>query len=412
MSRPSPSLIALPHFMKLWRFEFLYGPGSSSQSARMELCIKNPARSVWWLGVLCALLAGCGTPSPTAGVRLNQIQVIGTHNSYHQRAHDSLLQLIAKASAAAVQDLDYTHRPLPEQFSRLGIRQIELDCLADPEGGRYAQPLGVTRVAEAGLPPVPPSDPDGRLRLPGIKVMHVPDIDFGTSALTLVDALQQVRKWSVAHPRHVPIFILLELKEDSLGAGFTEVLPFDQRELANLEREILSVFPRPAILTPDDVRGGAKTLPEALRQRGWPLLDAVRGRVMFGMDNEGAVRERYLAGHPALEGRLLFVSVAPTNAAAAWMKRNDPVRDFAQIQELVRSGFLVRTRADSGPAQARKNDSGQRDRALASGAQFVSTDYAEPEARLSPYCVRLDAGSVARSNPVTGPLHLTGRELE
>ncbi len=378
----------------------------------MKLGIPNLFRSLWSLAALGALLAGCGTPSPTASLRLNQIQVIGSHNSYHQRAHDSLLKLIAKTSAQAAQDLDYTHRPLPEQFSRLGVRQIELDCLADPEGGRYAQPLGIAKVVGAGLPPVPPADPEGKLRQPGIKVMHVPDIDFGTSALTLVDGLQQVRKWSGEHPRHVPIFILLELKEDSLGPNFTQVLPFDERELANLEREILSVFPRREILTPDDVRGGAKTLPEALRQRGWPLLDAVRGRVMFGMDNEGTVRDRYLEGHAALEGRLLFVSVPATNPAAAWMKRNDPVRDFDEVQALVRSGFLVRTRADSGPEQARKNDARQRDRALASGAQFVSTDYAEPEARLSPYCVKLDAGNVARSNPVNGPSHPNGRDLE
>ncbi|NOS70607.1 MAG: hypothetical protein HOP33_11840 [Verrucomicrobia bacterium] len=378
----------------------------------MKFGNKNSFRPVCWLGLLCILLTGCKTPSPTEGLRLNQIQVIGTHNSYHQRTHDSLMKLIAATNPKEAEELDYTHRPLPEQFSKLGIRQIELDCLADPEGGRYAQPLGVAKVVEAGLLPVPQHDPAGKLREPGIKIMHVPDIDFGTSALTLVDGLRQVREWSVGHPQHVPIFILLELKEDSLGPGFTKVLPFDDRELANLEREILSVFPREAILTPDDVRGANKSLPEALRQRGWPLLDAVRGRVMFGMDNEGAVRERYLAGHPALEGRLIFVSVPPTNAAAAWMKRNDPVKDFDQIQELVRSGFLVRTRADSGPRPVRMNDTRQRDRALASGAQFVSTDYAEPDTRLSPYCVRLDSGSVARMNPVNGSSKLKGRELE
>jgi hypothetical protein len=322
------------------------------------------------------------------------------------------MTLIAKTSPQTAEELDYTHCPLPEQLARLGIRQIELDCLADPEGGRFAEPLGIKRAAAAGLPPVPPPDPTGRLRQPGIKVMHVPDIDFGTSALTLVDALRQVREWSVEHPRHVPIFVLVELKEDSLGLGFTKVLPFNERELANLEQEILSVFPRREILTPDDVRGEAKTLPEALRQKGWPLLDDVRGRVMFGMDNEGAVRDRYLEGHTALEGRLLFVSVPATNAAAAWMKINNPVRDFEEIQELVRSGFLVRTRADGETTQARKNDYGQRERALASGAQFVSTDYPEPDARLSSYCVRFEHGVVARANPVNGPSQLKARELE
>src|SRR6266404_7306277 len=180
-----------------------------------------------------AILTGCTTPSPTAGLRLNQIQVIGTHNSYHLRGHDSLLALIAELNPKARQELDYCHRPLPEQLSRLGIRQIELDCHADPDGGLYAKPLGIERVVKAGLPAVPAYDPAGRMRQPGIKVMHVPDIDFASSVLTLVHGLRQVRTWSLKNPRHVPVFILLELKEDSLGPGFTQPLPFDEIQLAN-----------------------------------------------------------------------------------------------------------------------------------------------------------------------------------
>ena len=362
--------------------------------------------------VAFAMLSGCTTPSPTAGIRLNQIQLIGTHNSYHLRGHDSLLTLIAKVNPSARRELDYGHRPLPEQLTQLGIRQIELDCYADPDGGRYAKPLGLERVIQAGLPPVPDPDPTGRLRAPGIKVMHVPDVDFASSALTLVDALRQVREWSVKHPRHVPVFILLELKEDSLGPGFTQPVPFDAAQLANLEKEIRTVFPQESILTPDDVRGASATLPEALRYSGWPLLDSVRGRVMFGLDNEGAIRDRYLEGHPALKGRLAFVSVPATNPAAAWMKRNDPVGEFDEIQELVRIGFLVRTRADADTAEARANDPRKRARALASGAQFVSTDYPEPDLRFSSYCVRLPGSVVARSSPVNGPANRQGRDLE
>lgn len=358
------------------------------------------------------MLTGCSTPAPTAGVRLNQIQVIGTHNSYHRRGHDSLLTLIAQVKPGAQRELDYGHRPLPEQLAELGIRQIELDCFADPDGGRYAKPLGRERVVQAGLPPVPDHDPAGRLREPGIKVLHVPDIDFASSALTLADALRQVREWSVKHPRHVPVFIMLELKEDSVGPGFTQPIPFDPAQLANLEQEILSVFPRESILTPDDVRGRAANLPAAIRTAGWPLLDSVRGRVMFGLDNEGAVRDRYLEGHPALEERLAFVSVPPTNPAAAWMKRNDAVADFEEIQELVQTGFLVRTRADSGTEEARTNDTRKRARALASGAQFVSTDYPEPDTRFSPYRVLLPGGVIARSNPVNGPERARGQDLE
>jgi hypothetical protein len=361
---------------------------------------------------LGVLLAGCSTTSPTAGVRLNQIQVIGTHNSYHQRANDSLMKLIARSNPQAARDLDYGHRPLHEQLSQLGIRQIELDCYADPDGGRFAQPLGPKKGLEAGLPLVPSNDPGGKLLKPGIKVMHIPDIDFGTSVLTLVDGLREVRVWSLEHPRHIPIFILIELKDETLGAGFTQALPWGQAELADLEREILSVFPRDAILTPDDVRGAARTLPEGLREHGWPMLDKVRGKVLFGMDNEGKEREQYLLGHPALEGRILFVSVPPDSPAAAWMKRNDPIKDFDQIQDLVKAGFLVRTRADEPTEQARGNDARMRDHALASGAQFISTDYREPNLSFSPYCVQLEGAHIARSNPVNGPAKLREKDLD
>ncbi len=386
--------------------------GAKPRIPRKAMDLKRVRFSAPLTLLMLAFLTGCTATSPTAGVRLNQIQVIGTHNSYHLRGHDSLLALIAEKNPELRVEIDYGHPPLPEQLSRQSIRQIELDCHADPAGGLYAKPVGLERVAKAGLPPVPNHDPEGRLLRPGIKVMHLPDIDFASSALTLIDALQQVRTWSVKNPRHVPVFIMLELKEESLGPDLTQSVPFDTAQLANLEKEILSVFPRESILTPDNVRGPAATLPEALRRSGWPRLDAVRGRVMFGLDNEGAVRDRYLEGHRALEGRLIFVSVPRTNAAAAWMKRNDPIGSFAEIQELVRSGFLVRTRADSGTQEARRNDPRKRERALASGAQFVSTDYPEPDQRFSTYCVRLPEGVAARVNPVNQPDQPANQKLE
>jgi hypothetical protein len=365
-----------------------------------------------WLAFPLALfvLAGCTTPADR--VRINQVQVIGTHNSYHLRGHESLHKLIANYAPGLAQELDYGHRPLAEQFSRLGIRQIELDCFADPQGGLYAEPRGPKAAAALGLPPVPDHDPDHRLRAPGFKVMHVQDIDYFSIVLTLKEGLQQVRTWSDQHPRHFPIFILLELKEDRPLPQLTQPVRFDERELDALDAEILSVFPREKILAPDDVRGKEPSLPEALRKHGWPTLKAARGKIILGLDNPGAVRDRYLKGHPALAGRLLFVSVRPDHPAAAWMKENDAIGDFDLIQDLVKRGFLVRTRADAGTRQARKNNTRCRDQALASGAQFISTDYPEPNLAFSPYAVRFENGIVVRINPVNGDLSLRGMDLE
>ena len=133
------------------------------------------------------------------------------------------------------------------------------------------------------------------------------------------------------------------------------------------------------------------------------MLDDVRGKVLFALDNEDSLRDSYREGHPALRGRLMFVSVAPTDPAAAWMKVNDAIGDFDRIVELIRGGFLVRTRADADTIESRKDDATRRDRALASGAQFISTDYPEPRLEFSKYQVRFDGGAAARANPVLTP---------
>ena len=347
-----------------------------------------------------------------AKVRLNQVQVIGTHNSYHLVPHESLLTLIKERRPELAQSLQYSHRRLPEQLSVQGIRQIELDLYADPHGGLYAEPHGNTIAAAQGLPIGPNHDPAGLLRQPGFKVLHVQDIDFRSTVLTFVAGLRQIRDWSKKHPHHFPIFVLVELKDEVIGPEFTKPIPLGPSELDALDAEILSVFKKVQILKPDDVRGNFATLPEALAKRGWPTLDAVRGKVLFALDNSGSVRDLYLKDHPALRGRLLFVNVEESHPAAAWMEVNDPVSGFERIRKLVKAGFIVRTRADTDTIQARTNDPTHRDQAFASGAQFISTDYPEPNLAFSIYQVRFHGGIAVRSNPVNGNPKLRGKDLE
>ena len=266
-------------------------------------------------------------------------------------------------------------------------------------------------IAERGLPQGPAHDPNHLLRRPGLKVLHVPDVDFRTTVLTLVQALRQVREWSLQHPHHFPIMIMIEIKGGSGGRGSTTI-PFDGQQMDTIDAEILSVFDDKHVLKPDDVRGDFETLRQAVARRGWPRLDDARGKVMFAMDNEGEIRDRYLNGHHALQGRLLFVSVEASHPAAAFMKLNDAIGQFDHIQEMVQQGFLVRTRADVRMVEARQNDPTRRDKAFTSGAQFISTDYPQPDRALSEYQVRFRDNIVVRTNPVNGNAELAGRDLE
>jgi len=328
-------------------------------------------------------------------VRMNQVQVIGTHNSYHIAPAEAVLGVVGKMKEEWREALDYTHRPLGEQLEELGIRQIELDVFADPKGGLYSKPRLAGFSGGNG-------DTDGLLDKPGMKVLHIQDLDFRTTVLTLKLALKQVREWSQKNQSHVPIMILLEVKDNRPSGLVTKPVKFDRAQLEAVEKEILEVFATEEIILPDDVRGEEKTLREAVLKNGWPELDKVRGKVMFALDNGGAIRDRYVKGNPGLEGRVMFASVGENQPGAAFFKLNDPVRGFETIQRLVKAGFIVRTRADSGTVEARKNDTKRRDKALASGAQFVSSDYPEPDEELSTYRVGFKDGVPARANPVSG----------
>lgn len=335
-------------------------------------------------------------------VRLNQIQTIGSHNSYHLLPgpeEQELLRTLAPAEAASMQ---YEHRSLPVQFASQKVRQIELDVFVDDAGGKYTNPLLRT---VAGQGPHRPEVMDQ----PGLKVFHVQDVDYASTCLTLESCLQEVRGWSQANPSHVPLAILLELKDTTLDFGgfdFEVPDPFDAAAMDEVDRVIRTVFPDDHLITPDDVRGGHDTLEDAvLTGEAWPTLAESRGKVLFLMDNGGGYRDTYIAGHPNLEGRPMFTNSFPGQPDAAFIKMNDPF-DTDLIAERVRAGYLVRTRADGDTVEARRNDTAKRDAALVSGAQWVSTDYPMPGMAIgfdSTYVAQIPGGHVARCNPVNAP---------
>lgn len=373
---------------------------------------KGRLRGAALLGVTAlltaALPAGPAQAARSSGIRLNQIQVIGTHNSYHEEPTPQEFSLISSVAGPLAGGLQYTHPTLGRQLAVQRVRQIELDVYADPSGGRFATPL-IRRLTGQ------PAEYDPVLREPGTKVLHIPDVDYRGSCLTFTDCLRAVRDWSRGDPHHLPVAVLVEFK-DTLdipipGAPPEPLVPWTRERMLGLEQEIASVFARSDLLTPDDVRRPGRTLEQSVLSKGWPTLGALQGKVMFLMDNEGVYRDRYLQGNPSLEGRLLFTNGQPGHPDAAFVKRNDPLAaDGLEIDSLVRRGYVVRTRADVDTVQARvptaTGDTRMRDAALASGAQWVSTDYPVPgiAARFgSGYVAALPGGLAARCNPVTAP---------
>jgi hypothetical protein len=320
-------------------------------------------------------------------IRLNDIAVIGTHNSYKLPMPAATMAKVRAVSAPMADALDYGHRPIEEQLDA-GARQLEIDVNYDPVGGHYA----------AG-------SQDPRLRQPGFKVLHIPGIDNSSSCVLLADCLRIIRRWSDAHPRHVPILLLFNAKDEQNAArGGIDALPFDAAAYDALDAEVRAVMGPEKLVTPDDVQGSYPTLREAVLANNWPTLDSSRGRLVFALDEPPAKVAVYRGKRASLEGRVFFINTDEQSPAAAYLTLNDPIADADRIRRDVAAGFIVRTRADANTREARVNDMRPRDAALAGGAQYVSTDYLWPDPRFAGgYQVNKPGGMTARCNPVRRP---------
>lgn len=300
-----------------------------------------------------------GEPLPD-GLRVHQLQAMGTHNSYHV------------SSGASVIELDYTHKPLAEQLDN-GARQFELDI-------NFKQP----------------GDP--------IAVYHLELLDQGTTCVLLTDCLQALRGWSDAHPGHHMLYVMLEFK-----TNYNAVLGPDL--MAALEQEILSVWPRERIVAPEDVQGDADGLSAGLAARGWPTIDASRGKLLLVLHDAGFWRDKYVEA--GLAGHLLFPDAFGdlTLPYAAVHTLNDPTGDAAKIAAALAAGHLVRTRADSDNVEPLAGDYTRATAALASGATFISTDYPPPKGEVD-FVFAIPAGTPSRCNPVTAPGDCAPAEIE
>lgn len=329
-----------------------------------------------WTGVaLAVLLAACSSGMPDQPrsrnpypldrvLRLNEIQVLGTHNSYHRRPST---QVPGSWS-------DYEHPPLTVQLDEAGVRSVELDI--------------------ANIPDFP--------------VQHDPFVDDRSTCTPLATCLQELEEWSDAHPGHIPIFVLIEAKDPS--ALFDPIRQeWDGAAFDRLDTVIRSVLGPDDLVTPDDVRGGAPTLRNAVVHSGWPRLRDVRGKFVLVL-NRVALRREYLDGHPSLEGRPMFVPAYENAPSAAFIEHDEPIK--SEIERLVERGFIVRTRADAEGVEVSAEDYRRSRAAIASGAQIVSTDYPVPDFTISGYVVRLPNEESLRCNPLNAPVRCRSADVE
>jgi hypothetical protein len=346
-------------------------------------------------------------------LRLNELQYIGTHNSYHIEPDQSIdLALLTNRygegtkwpAPKLVTALSYSHYPLDAQL-KLGIRTFELDVYSDDKGGRYAKPGVFQSIAKLGLPLDTPYDITHEMDKPGFKVFHMADIDVRSTCKRFVTCLTQIKNWSDNNQQHVPIIIQIESKSGSRKPVDDSYQPvqapmFTPEVWTKFEQEILAVFSRDKIITPDDVKGENDSLNSAIKKDGWPKVKNVLGRVLFVLIHSGEATNNYVGN--SLAEKLLFVNVETNtaNASFAMFTKPQKKKSFRKIIKSVKNGYLTYTRADADNESALDNNNVRQIRAFASGAQIISTDQPFPDFRLSSYSTQFPNGGFVRCNPV------------
>ena len=265
-----------------------------------------------------------------AGISINQIQFVGSHNSYKRVMPESFIKQLMKVNPNLVKSLDYEHIPLGDQLD-LGIRKLELDIFYFADDERFS-------------------------------VGHVQQIDMSSNCVTLRICLTQIISWSENNPTHSPIWISFNAKDNY-------ILGLPKPEIFTPEAFLLldSVF--------EEMLGKRLIRPQDIVNLQWPLLEEAKGKFILILDEGGTKRNIYYEGW---QQRPMFTNSPEGHPAAAIMILNDPVGQFDEIKRLVKAGYMVRTRADADTREARENDTRRRAAAFASGAQAVSTDYYLP----------------------------------
>ena len=341
--------------------------------------ISLPVVTITFLLMLTPL-SGClnnsgGTATPSDDqdseglLRINHIQMKGTHNSYH-----------VEPLVSPTREYMYTHEELNIQASQLGVRQFEIDVWWDIRDG--------------------------------LRVYHN-QYDSGTTCPTFENCMNTLLEWSSANPNHHTTFIWIEPKdwpEQSMDITTTVQI---SGILDEIESEITQFWPRNKTITPSDVQSEYTSLSDALSNDGWPLVDDSRGKTIFVLLATGGMREIYIEDYFPT-GRMfpMFTSKddSPSYAHAIF-SLTDPIGDRDEIEQLADEGYIVRTRSDSGGEEADNNDTARLDAALSSGAHSISTDYPAKVESVE-YWVEIPGGSPSRCNPITAPTWCTSEMIE
>jgi hypothetical protein len=352
--------------------------------------------------LLYTIFSVCFVNSQTENIRLNDIRILASHNSYKKLPNKKVIRFLSKFKKQLGRDndpmqLDYGHIIIEDQLENYHVRGLELDIYNDPEGKLYSK-RKINRFIFGQKVKVN----DKNMNQPGFKVLHIPDIDFETNYLTFIQSLEAIKSWSDLNPDHSPIFVNIEAKGSTAAdesvflrfLGFKRAIKFDSIAYSKLDEEIYSIFKKEQLFTPRNLRSNFSSINDRLTNNGWPELIESMGKIIFVL--QGNNDEIYKRRIDRNEDCVMFVYAEPNEENTAFVIRNSSYGRENEINELSKK-YIVRSRTDAGTHQSRNNDYSDYYSVFRSNAQIISTDYYKSDLRFSSYEIKLDR--VSKNKP-------------
>lgn len=257
------------------------------------------------------------------GVKLNEIAVIGTHNSYQLKAtlpKRGLMRLLQIISLGAVENKAIFEMDTFTEQLQQGVRNLEIDIETVDDNGDVS-----------------------------FIVTHDPILDNVSSAYNLKTALEEIALWSDNNPGHIPVYLLLEPKGSVPSVN--NLQDFSLEYALALDKVIKEALGE-KLLTPSAVMGEYETFEEMRNADAWPYLSDCTGKIIVLLHPCG-VTDAYINNDITLRSQSIFPMLRfgeIDKPYASFILDNNPA-DATENNKITVDEYrlMVRTRADDYP---------------------------------------------------------------
>lgn len=284
------------------------------------------------------------------GVKLNEVAILGTHNSYQTLATEETRFLMNIIDIITLRKLgldtfDFEMDTLTEQLES-GIRNVEID--------------------------IETLDKDGKKEF---KVTHNSFVDNASSAYDFAKALQEIKMWSDNNPGHIPVYIIIEPKSFVIEINGMKKFSLDYAK--ELEKVIVNEL-GDSLLTPKDMLRDYASFKEMRENDDWLSLKEARGKILVLL-HDCDVTESYIALDETIKTQKMFPMLRyddRNESYTSFILENDPWNaDSRKAESIDECKLIIRTRADKYP-----NYSTERyEVAENCGSQIITTDFPQKE---------------------------------